>query len=321
MLREECWRELDLYHPRWSPRELQSAEERYLRACKAPAVFMQLPRWKPPFKQLQGIGRFLTSARVHDMLRSVFFHSAFAQNQAESRAPEGLLFTALHLLALALDVCAAAANNTTAKSKDVDCPGPAVPLFEPNKDSYGTNSCSECDAEDQPPLLLRSIERVPVRRADSAAILDPQSMLSLLVSLLRKFSTGDNAGVVDVGLYNAASLIKTLLGKFAELNRGCMIEIESIAPEVLHHHSARTKLAAGGSGETSFKDDAVVSEAELRRAISRERQAAVMVRLAWNFFGSGWTSCCQLNNGELLAIPSAQPLQELDFVERQLYSS
>jgi hypothetical protein len=100
---------------------------------------------------------------------------------------------------------------------------------------------------------------------------------------LRKFSTGDNAGVVDVGLYNAAGLIKTLLGKFAELNRGCMIEIESIAPEVLHHHSGRTKLAAGGSGETSFKDNTVVSEAELRRAISRERQAAVMVRLDWNF--------------------------------------
>lgn len=321
MLREECWRELDLYHPRWSPRELQSAEERYLRACKAPAVFMQLPRWKPPFKQLQAIGRFLTSARVHDMLRSVFFHSAFAQNQAESRAPEGLLFTALHLLALALDVCAAAPSNTKAKSKDVDGPGPAIPLFDPNKDSYGTNSCSECDAEDQPPLLLRSMERVPVRRADGAAISDPQSMLSLLVSLWRKFSTGDNAGVVDVGFYNAAGLIKTLLGKFAELNRGCMIEIESIAPEVLHHHSERTKLAAGGSGETSFKDDTVVSEAQLRRAISRERQAAVMVRLGWNFLEFGWTSCCQLNNGELLAIPLAQPLQELHFVERLLYSS
>jgi E3 ubiquitin-protein ligase UBR3 len=92
-----------------------------LQACNAPAVFVQLPRWKQPFVQLQAMGQFVMSGRVHDILRSVFFHATYAEKLSNSRASEGMLFTALHLLALALDVCAAAAQNKV---------GPSCPVVE-----------------------------------------------------------------------------------------------------------------------------------------------------------------------------------------------
>lgn len=284
VLRDECWRELDLYHPRWSPRELQSAEERYLRACKAPAVFLQLPRWKAPFVQLHTMGRFVISARVHDILRSVFFHAAYAENLSESRAPEGLLFIALHLLALALDVCALPQNKPGSGSSVAESQSPApssgFPSFDLNTPSYGIPSPTSSDVQDQPPLLVRAVERVLVGRADGTMMAEHQSTLSLLVLLLRKFSTGDGAGVAagEASHYSVGDLIKSLLLRFAELNKPCMYEIELLAPEILHRVSAEAAPSAGASGEVE-KDHALLSEMERRRAMARQRQAAVMVSL------------------------------------------
>jgi hypothetical protein len=259
VLRDDCWCELDLYHPRWSPRELQLAEERYLRACKAPAVFAQLPRWKQPFKQLQSLGRIIISTRVHDMLRSVFFHAAYAENLSESRSPEGLLFSALHLLALALDVCAAYQNKMGAEGT----PSTRSPSHDLNTRLDGSSAPNDNDFEDILPLLMCSVERVKVGREDGTMMEEHQSLLSILVILLRKNSTGDSMGTSDIGNYSVVGLIKTLLQR----------------PEIFQRiPTAGATFWAGGSGDNNRKDDTLVSELDRTRAMARERQAAVMVR-------------------------------------------
>lgn len=262
VLRDDCWCELDLYHPRWSPRELQLAEDRYLRACKSPAVFAQLPRWKQPFKQLQNLGRIIISSRVHDMLRSVFFHAAFAENLSESRSPEGLLFSALHLLALALDVCAAYQS----KSATEDAISGA-PLAD-----------SSNDRENFLPLLLGAVEMVNVGRADGSMMEEPQSMLSLLVLLLRKDSTRDNLETSDIGNYSVGGLIKNLLQRFAELNQSCMVALELLAPEIfLRVSTAGATFWPAVSGDSYRPDDSSAPQLDRTRSMARERQAAVMV--------------------------------------------
>lgn len=264
VLRDECWRELDLYHPRWSPRELQSAEERYLRACRAPAVYLQLPRWSQPLPALQSLGQLITTARIHDMLRSIFFHVAYTEDPSTME----LLLHALHLLALALDVCKAQSKSGVKTGAD------------------GIHGSSSSNVEDHPPLLLRCMERGTVGRADATAtvIPEPQSMLSLLVFLLRKRG---NEGVQEAGSFGLGDLIKKILRNFAELDRGCMYEIESLAPEILHRVSVGTTPKSSGAGDINFKDDISVSESDRRRAIARERQAAAMVRYTF------WGICIQ----------------------------
>ena len=275
-LRDDCWCELDLYHPRWSPRELQLAEDRYLRACKAPAVFAQLPRWRQPFKELQSLGRIIISSRVHDMLRSVFFHAAYAENLSESRSPEGLLFSALHLLALALDVCTSYQKKKEAEETVTGAPSSSNDL---NIRSDGCSTPNDSDVEDIPPLLLGSVERVKVQREDGTMMEEQQSMLSILIILLRKNNTGDSMGTSDIGNYSVGGLIKTLLRRFGELNQKCMGELELLDSEIFQCISPSGAACwAGGSGDINRKDDALVSELDRTRAMARERQAAVMVR-------------------------------------------
>ncbi len=45
-------------------------------------------------------GRLTMSGRVHDILASVLFHATYPRNLSNSKEPQGLLFSALHLLAL-----------------------------------------------------------------------------------------------------------------------------------------------------------------------------------------------------------------------------
>ncbi len=280
MLREECWQELDLYHPLWSPHELQFAEERYLQACKAPAIFLQLPRWKQPFVQLQEMGQLVISGRIHDILRSVLFHATYSEDPSNSKAPQGLLFTALHLLALALDVCSAAQNK-------VEVSSPVVETSEPGMSSIGLPSTGcrssspllrgqSWNVQENPPLLVHAIERVCVQSADGMIMPERQSLLSVLVLVLCKFSKGSASHLIagEAGSYNVADLITRLLGKFAQLSRECMYEIESLAPEIIC-----MPLSSGTSttGNSETKDQSSIMDMEKRQAIARERQAAVMV--------------------------------------------
>ncbi|CAM6107115.1 unnamed protein product [Calypogeia fissa] len=285
-LREECWRELDLYHPRWSLRELQSAEERYIRSCKASPIFMQLPTWKKPFGPLQTMGRFLTTARVHDILRSVFFHAAFGENLCESRAPEGLLFAALHLLALALDVCSLSVKRGHDGSGDIQMSGQeasgcnVLHAEDTNFSVSGDSSTSGSLGSEEPPLLARSIQRVSVQGADVNLMPESHSLLSLLVLLCRKYgSSGGPAGSLPETIrLTAGDVIKSLLRKFADLHRGCMYEIESLVPEILHRRTVALPTPEG-SGGVEPDEQKAVTDAERRKAVARERQQAVMAKM------------------------------------------
>jgi hypothetical protein len=185
-----------------------------LRACRAPAVFLQLPRWSEPFAALQDLGRLITTSRIHDMLRSIFFHAAFTEDPPTME----LLLHALHLLSLALDVCKSA--NKSGGGRRVDVHSSASPFLDLYSPLHGFNNSSSSNVEDHPPLLLRCVERVAVGRVDATTMPEPQSMLSLLVLLLRKRVSD---GVDEAGSYGFGDLIKKLLRSFAELDRAvCM---------------------------------------------------------------------------------------------------
>ncbi|XP_024382980.1 E3 ubiquitin-protein ligase PRT6 isoform X2 [Physcomitrium patens] len=272
VLREDYWCELDLYHLRWNSRNIQVAEDRYLRARKVPAMFVQLPRWKQPYKQFQNLGQFSICRRVHDMLRSVFFHAAFAENPSKSRAPEGLLLSALHLLALALDVCSAYKMSAEGAT-----PGASSTISRP----LGLDMCStDKNCEDTPPLLLDSVKRVAVAREDGSMMEEQQSMLSTLVLVLRKNNTGDNMATSALGNFRVGGLIKNLLLRFGELNQNCLGEIELLAPEIFQRTPATGATHwADGSGDNKSKDVSSVSEFDITRAVVRKRQAAVMAKM------------------------------------------
>ncbi len=126
---------------------------------------------------------------------------------------------------------------------------------------------------------MHAVERVFVRWADDTMMLERQSLLSLLVLLLCKFSTGNASRLTvgEAGRYNVADLIRSLLVRFTQLSRECMYEIESLAPDIIHRLSGSGTSRASASGNTETKDEASVIDMEKRRVIARERQAAVMV--------------------------------------------
>ncbi|KAL2613856.1 hypothetical protein R1flu_025548 [Riccia fluitans] len=295
VLKEDCWNELDLYHPRWSPRELQFAEEGYIRTRKCSPVFQQIPRWRAPYAPLEQVGRFVVTEKVHDILHSVFYHAAFSSRPGDSRATEGLLFTALHLVSLGLDICSQASykyvndssRTVTSSHEGVDC---HLPHSEsPNTSMFAVFSpqrSSTEEASEAPPLLTRSVQRLFVGGGgggSAAGTTERQSLLSLLVILLRKYGSGESVmgTVVEANQYSAGDLVKSLLLKFAELNRGCMYEIESMVPEILHRPSAALNISSVSSltVDKEAEDKQGVTDAEKRKAIARERQKAILEKM------------------------------------------
>jgi E3 ubiquitin-protein ligase UBR3 len=254
-LRDECWKELDLYHPRWNANELQSAEDRYFRSCKASALIKQLPKWKKSLSPFQDLSRIATCGRVHDILRSILFHAVFSEKMSESRAPEGVLITALHLLALGLDTCSLFSYDKSFDSRHSD---------------VQSDSVMEPSAYEPPPLLSKATEKVQFGGIDSDGISNKQSLISLLVLLMKKYSPEALCVPRESHQCNVGVLIQGLLKTFADLHHGCMHEVESLAPQVLHRMLyAQDSLL---EGQTSN-----VSEAERRKLLARERQAAIMV--------------------------------------------
>ncbi|MCO5595657.1 hypothetical protein L7F22_049702 [Adiantum nelumboides] len=259
-LRQECWKELDLYHPRWNARELQSAEDRFFRACKMSSVAKQFPQWQKPFAPFDNLSRLATCKKVHDILRSIFFHAVFSEKISESRAPENLLITALHLLALGLDVC-----SLFAYRKGLDY------KFSSFQSETGTS-----DTQEPPPLLAHATERVYFGGVDNPEISNRQSLISLLVLLMRRFGNDTEAhGTAGESTFSSiGALIKVLLEKFSNLHSGCMYQIECLAPEILH----RVVLPLNVKLELSkTSNQPGLSEAERKKLLARERQAAVMV--------------------------------------------
>ncbi|XP_023771470.2 E3 ubiquitin-protein ligase PRT6 [Lactuca sativa] len=236
-LRLEYWKELDLYHPRWNSRDLQVAEERYLRFCSVSALMNQLPKWTKIYPPLNGLAKVATCKIVLQIIRSVLFYALFTDKLIASRAPDGVLITALHLLSLALDISQAQIES---QSGGFD------------------NSI---------PLLVFAAEEISTGLNDGY---DDQSLLSLLVSLMRINKKENAYNYVESGGFDLSSLIKNLLQKFAELDAGCLTKLQMLAPEVVNQLSY--------SGDVS-NNSAPVSDSEKRKAKARERQAAIMEKM------------------------------------------
>lgn len=199
-LRSAYWKELDLYHPRWNSRDLQVAEERYLRFCNVSALATQLPKWTKIYHPLNGIARIATSKPVLQIVRAVLYYAVFTDRSTPSRAPDGVLLSALHLLSLAIDIC-------------------SVQKESGDRSSYSRELI---------PVLAFAIEDIGGRYTNSYG---DQSLLSLLVALM---GMQNPANFVEAGNFNLSSLIENLLKKFAELDSGCMSKLQTLAPEVVN---------------------------------------------------------------------------------------
>lgn len=236
-LRWSCWKELDLYNPRWNSRDLQVAEERYMRYCNISALITQMPRWTkiyPPLKCAAGVA---TCKAVLQIIRAVLFYAVYTYKSTETRAPDGVLLSALHLLSLALDICFQQRDSANLPSHVGDCV----------------------------PLIAFAVEEIHGAFHNLA---NKSSLLSLLVSLMRLHKRADN--FLEAGGCNLSSLIESLLKKFAELDAGCMIKLQQLPPEVAIHVSqimSNNDTTASGSS----------SDSEKRKAKARERQAAILV--------------------------------------------
>ncbi|KAI9116015.1 hypothetical protein K1719_012945 [Acacia pycnantha] len=240
-LRWPLWKELDLYHPRWNSKDLQVAEERYLRFCSVSALTTQLPHWTKIYPPLEGIARIATCKVVLQIIRAVLYYAVFTFKSAESRAPDVVLLTALHLLSLSIDICLQQKEFTDKTSDD----------------------------ETQIPIIAFSREVID----DSSVYgVGEQSLLSLLVDLMGLHRKESIDNFVEAGGGNLSALIEDLLKKFAEIDSRCMTKLQQLAPEVVSHISQSLPTRDLG-------DVVSASDAEKRKAKARERQAAMLEKM------------------------------------------
>ncbi|KAK8708941.1 hypothetical protein V6N13_059976 [Hibiscus sabdariffa] len=239
-LRWAFWKELDLYHPRWNSRDLQVAEERYLRFCGVSAMTTQLPRWTKIYPPLEGVARIATCRVTLQIIRAVLFYSVFTDKFTESRAPDGILMTALHLLSLALDV---------------------------NLQLNGSGG-AECHIGDFNSMLSFVSEEISESLNYAAG---KQSLLSLLVALFRMYRQENQKSYLESSNCSFSPLIESLLRKFAEVDSMCMTKLQELAPEVVCHLSKSPN--SDRTSSTSASDN------ELRKVKAREKQAAILAKM------------------------------------------
>ncbi|KAL6528691.1 hypothetical protein OROMI_029336 [Orobanche minor] len=236
-LRSSYWKELDLYHPRWNLRDQQAAEERYLRFCNVSALTIQLPRWAKIYHPLRGIAKIATCKTLLQIVRAVLFYAVFSDKPATSRSPDGVLLTALHLLALALDVCR---------------------LHKESGDTL-------CYVGDVIPILAFANEEICVNKYGE------QSMLSLLVLLMRMHEKETAQNFMEAGNFNLSSLISCLIKSFVDLEPGCMNKLQKFAPQLAYQFSR--SLVNDNDMDTDL-----ASDSEKHKVKSRERQTAILIQ-------------------------------------------
>ncbi|XP_023539127.1 E3 ubiquitin-protein ligase PRT6-like [Cucurbita pepo subsp. pepo] len=235
------WKELDLYHPRWSLRDLQIAEERYLRSCGVSALTSQLPKWTKIYPPFRGLARIATCKTVLQIVRAVLFYSVFTEKSTKSRAPDSVLLTALHLLALALDICFMQKESS-------------------NQSLY---------ARDSIPLLLFADEEID---EGLTCGFGRQSLLSLLILLMKMHKEEGRENLLQAGSCNLSSLVGSLLKKFSEIDSCCMGKLQQLAPEILGY---RTQSVPS----SNTNSPSATSDIEKRKAKARERQAAILEKM------------------------------------------
>ncbi|GAA0163551.1 ubiquitin-protein ligase [Lithospermum erythrorhizon] len=223
-LKTQHWKGLDLYHPRWNPRDLQIAEERFLSFCNCSAFVNQLPKWSKIYHPLRGVACIATCKKTAQIIHAVLFYAVFSEKSTASRAPDGVVIAALHLLALALDVC-----YVQKKSDDHLCP-----------------------VDDVIPVLAFAGEEGAMNRHGD------HSMLYLLVLLLRMQQKQSVNNLTEASNYNISSLIENMLKKFAELDSKCMVKLRNLAPDVV------SQVTEQGEKITHFESGADKNKAKAR---------------------------------------------------------
>ncbi|KAM0953533.1 putative carboxypeptidase U transcription factor interactor and regulator Znf-B family [Dioscorea sansibarensis] len=256
-LQELYWKELDLYHPRWNSWELQIVEERYGRFCNVSALNVQLPQWTEIYCPLITVSTIATSRAALQIIRAVLYYALFADVSSANRAPDSVVITALHLLALALDICEKSNQVSAGNSEHMD-----------------GQSCTNapCYSKDLLLVLSFACEEFDVGLTDGSPFWKSQNMLSLLVSLMRKDREGKNKQYTETRQCNISSLIETLLKKFVQLSAACKAEIRKLEPELIYDISQR-------HSNTAMENSALDSGFEERRAKIRERQAAILEKM------------------------------------------
>lgn len=272
-LRNAYWKELDLYHPRWSSRDLQVAEDRYFQFCKVSALNTQLPRWTPIFGPLASVCRIATSKMVLQIIRAVLFYAYFSERSSVSRAPDAVLIMTLHLVFLALDICEAQQLSR---------------------------------AEDTHPILTYASEEFDMGSISPCVFWKNQSMLSLLVSLMRKYKEENNDINAETRQCNISSLIEMLVKKFAQLSDKCMAVLKHLAPDVVGNVP---------QVNSSAQSSALVSEMDERKAKARQRQAAILEKMKAK--QSKFIDSISSNNLELESYQHKASLPEVDDVKEE----
>ncbi|XP_056172490.1 E3 ubiquitin-protein ligase PRT6 isoform X3 [Syzygium oleosum] len=240
-LRWPCWKELDLYHPRWNSRELQLAEERYARFCSVSALTAQLPRWTYIYAPLRGIAGIATCRVTLQFIRSVLFYAVFSDKACDSRAPDGVLIVALHLLSLAVDICFQQRESGDRTWLNVD-----------------QNSMLSFVAEEINEGLSYGVGKL--------------SLLSLLVLLMMLHKKERVGNQTDAYGSNLSHMIESLLKRIAEIDPYCMNELQQLAPEVFNQVPQSVLDSGNGSSGSPSNEGK-------HRAKARERQAAIMARM------------------------------------------
>ncbi|KAG5009802.1 E3 ubiquitin-protein ligase PRT6 [Glycine soja] len=238
-LRWSFWKELDLYHPRWNSKDLQVAEERYLRFCSVSALTTQLPQWTKIHPPLRGIARVATCKVVLHIIRAVLFYAVFTFKSSESRAPDSVLLPALHLLSLSLDIC-----------------------FQQKESSENT-----CHDVSHLPIIALSGEIIESSFGE-------QSLLSLLVLLMEMHRKENVDNFVEAGGCSLYSLIESLLKKFAEIDNRCMTKLQKLAPEVVSHISECVPTRDSSVSSSASDSEKRKAKARERQAAIMEKMRA-----------------------------------------------
>eukprot|EP00850_Spirogloea_muscicola_P019997 SM000205S06204 [mRNA] locus=s205:3198:12812:+ [translate_table: standard] len=256
-LKKGCWRELDLYHVRWSPRELQRTQDRFQEVLGMHASTSQLPTWQDPTPPLSSLWQIATTSGVYKMVVSVLFHAQVvdAQGVSTSRAPDHVVLATLHLLALGLSACKAAVGKQLIRAQEV-------------------------------PLVSRAAEYVTVQEAGGRQ--GSCSLLSLLADLHRKWadrsfangqlncSANDSGGRLEEGERGElAQLAAHLLKELTVLSKACRKEAEELAPDIVGVCTDSPTVI----GRAASSPPAGSVEGDRRKMLAKMRQAEAMARM------------------------------------------
>ncbi|KAI3876298.1 hypothetical protein MKX03_001545 [Papaver bracteatum] len=192
-LRLRFWKDLDVYHPRLSPQDAQTAEAGFIDmyADGDPAMALG-PKWEDIFEPLSGICNIATSGSLLKIIRAVLYYSSLKPFES----PKVVLIS-LHLLSLGLDIC-----NMKIISRE--------------------------EKEDALPLLALATEEISGGPSVGFDAAKKKTLLSLLVSMTRMHKQS----TFEAGKYDLSSLISSILEKFASLSVSCATELKILEAEV-----------------------------------------------------------------------------------------